>query len=74
MPARVTHETDRPRRPAGAVLLAVLVLAVAACGGSESSGPEIGEAEPQASQTLRVSGFGTGDEIANIRAEAATQA
>lgn len=58
-------------------LAAVLVLVVslaAACGGGGGSEAEFERAEPAAGQTLRIQGFGTGDEIANIRARAATQA
>jgi multiple sugar transport system substrate-binding protein len=52
----------------------VVLLALTACGGGGGESDEIGKAEPQAGQTLRINGFGTGDEIATIRAQAATQA
>jgi multiple sugar transport system substrate-binding protein len=65
----------RARALAAAGIAAFAVAAAAACGGGGGGGEdEIGEADPTAQQTLRISGFGTGDEIATIRAEAATEA
>ena len=63
------------RGPARLAALAAVAL-VAACGGGGDGGSEgeFEQAEPTADQTLRIQGFGTGDEIATIRAKAATEA
>jgi multiple sugar transport system substrate-binding protein len=63
------------QRAAALAATLIAATAAAACGGSgDDDGDAIGKAEPQSGQTLRIQGFGTGDEIANIRARAATDA
>jgi len=76
----VSHPRPRGRRAArrSAVAVVVPLLLVAGCasgrGADQSDGGTEFEASPSAGTTLRIMGFGTGDEIAQVRHDRAVEA